>query len=299
MKLSDYVDVLHGKLVSDSDFEILEFCTSRSEKKFLTFLENPQFINKISSNTTCIITTSELEKDIPHHISGIFIAEEPHKEFVLLHNFLAENQDYIGESFETQFGSDCEISPLACIASKNVYIGSNVRIAPYVVINENVYIGDNCNICENSVIGGKSFNYIRTADGQMVGMKDCGKVVLEEGVEICPNCHVASCPLPTDTTKLEKNVKLDAFVHIGHGSRIGMGTLIPAGAKIAGNVDIGKNAWIGVNATIANRIIIEDGGRVSLGAVVTKDVPSNQTVTGNFAIEHKKFIENLKEQIHK
>lgn len=31
-----------------------------------------------------------------------------------------------------------------------------------------------------------------------------------------------------------------------------------------------------------------------MGAVVTKDVPDNSQVSGNFAIEHELFIEHLK-----
>ena len=44
-------------------------------------------------------------------------------------------------------------------------------------------------------------------------------------------------------------------------------------------------------------LIIFSFARVSLGSVVTKNVEENETVTGNFAIEHGKFIEKLKEDI--
>ncbi len=57
---------------------------------------------------------------------------------------------------------------------------------------------------------------------------------------------------------------------------------------------IGEHFWAGLNATISNRITIGDHARVSLGAVVTKDIPSNTTVSGNFAIEHQRFLHNLK-----
>lgn len=57
---------------------------------------------------------------------------------------------------------------------------------------------------------------------------------------------------------------------------------------------MGSDVWIGVNATISNRIRIGDGARVSLGSVVTKDVPAGATVTGNFAIDHRQFLKNLK-----
>lgn len=295
MKLSDCIKIFGGKLVSDGEFETLEYCTSSCEKSFLSFLEKEKFIDKISPNVTCIITTEECSSKLPEHIIGVIISEEPKKDFTILHNFLAKIEDYAGKRFLTKIGDGCRISPLACIADENVIIGNNVEIAPFVVIKENVSIGDNCVIHENCVIGGKSFNFTKTNDNHMMGMVDVGRVIIEDNVEICSNCHIANGPLPTDITRLEENVKLDAMVHIGHGTRVGKRTLIPAGAQIAGNVVIGCDAWIGVNATIANRITIKDCGRVSLGSVVTKDVEEHQTVTGNFAIDHPIFIQNLKE----
>ncbi|MGN1151821.1 MAG: hypothetical protein ACI4SN_06650 [Lachnospiraceae bacterium] len=62
-------------------------------------------------------------------------------------------------------------------------------------------------------------------------------------------------------------------------------------------MSVGADSWVGVNATISNRIQVGNHARVSLGSVVTKDVKDGQTVTGNFAIDHTDFINNLKDLI--
>ena len=60
---------------------------------------------------------------------------------------------------------------------------------------------------------------------------------------------------------------------------------------------LGDNVWIGVGAIVSNRVSVGSGARVSIGAVATKNVPDGVTVSGNFAIEHHRFLENLKKSI--
>jgi len=72
--------------------------------------------------------------------------------------------------------------------------------------------------------------------------------------------------------------------------RIGKRCRIAAGACLMGSVRIGNDVWIGPNATVSNQIRVGDGAAVSLGAVVVRDVPAGQGVSGNFAIEHPKFL---------
>lgn len=294
MRLSDYLHILDGELIKDTDFRTLDYCISECQEPYLTFIENEKYINKMNQNACAVFTTREIAEKLPVNIMGVFICEEPKWQFVMLHNHLNRTGGYRPDCVATKIGENCNISPLADIASENVIIGDNVYIGANVVVREGTVIGDNVIICENCVIGGKSFNYVKGSGGKMLGIEDAGGVELCRGVEICSNCHVACGTMPQDVTVLEQDVKLDAFIHVGHGTKIGERTLITAGVKIAGNVRIGQDVWLGVNSTISNRIIIGDNARVSLGAVVTKNVECNQTVTGNFAINHEKYLEHLK-----
>ncbi|MCF8266747.1 MAG: hypothetical protein K9I69_01605, partial [Ignavibacteriales bacterium] len=63
---------------------------------------------------------------------------------------------------------------------------------------------------------------------------------------------------------------------------------------IAGNCILGDDVWIGGGAMISDGIRIEDKAKVLLGSVVIKDVNSQEIVSGNFAIDHKK---NIKHQV--
>ena len=190
------------------------------------------------------------------------------------------------------------VSDRAVISDKNVVIGKNVVIEPNVVINENVCIKDNVIIHAGCVIGGKSFNFARSRKGELVGWIDAGKTVIGENVEICPLAHIAQGCLEDDVTLLKDNCRIDSFVHIGHSARIGERAMISAGAVIGGNSVIGDDAWVGINATVSNRITVGNNARVSLGSVVTRNVGDSETVTGNFAVPHERFIEILKNNLN-
>lgn len=297
MLLSEVVDGIEGKLIGDGEFQTLEYCTGRLEVPFLTFMGNVKFINKMNPNASCVLCCEELVEELPKNITGIFVTKAPKEVFQIIHNRLKGDSRYKLPERANRIGKDCRISERANIASVGVEIGDRVVIEDNVTIYENVKIGNDCIIRSGAVIGGKAFTFARTENHGVLSMEDLGQVVIGNRVEIFSLSHIARGILPTDTTYIGNDVKIDALVHIGHGAVIGDRTLVAACAIIAGNVSVGADSWVGVNATISNRIQVGNHARVSLGSVVTKDVKDGQTVTGNFAIDHTDFINNLKDLI--
>lgn len=293
--LSDVCKGLQGELVQDGEFQTLDFCTSDESELFLSFMEKEKFISKMNKNVSCIICKKELVDKLPEFIQGIFVTDIPKMEFYKVHNTLADAMIKENE-IDTVIGKNCKISSLAYIAKKNVVIGDNVVIEEFASIKENTTIQNNVFIGAGAVIGGKSFSYAKgnKDENEILDMKDMGQVFIDEGAAVYAQSHVARGVLKSDVTVIGKNAKVDALVHIGHGAKIGERTLIPAGAQIGGNVEIGRDSWIGVNATVANRLKLGENSKVSLGSVVTKDVLENETVSGNFAIEHSRFIKFIK-----
>lgn len=298
MLLSDVTKDIEGRLLREGTFQTLEYCTGSLEIPFLTFLGNPKFSDKMSPFVSCVLCSEELADRLPKGVQGIFITQSPKESFQVIHNRLGKDAAYCLPTKPNKFGADCVISERANIAADSVEIGDRVIIEDNVTIYDHVTVGDDCVIRSGAVIGGKAFTFARTKDNRILGMEDLGQVVIGDRVEIFSLTHIAKGILPTDTTFIGNDAKIDALVQIGHGSVIGERTLIAEGAVIAGNVRIGADAWVGVNATVSNRIRIGDHARVSLGSVVTKDVADGQTVTGNFAIEHTQFLRHLKDMIH-
>ena len=95
-------------------------------------------------------------------------------------------------------------------------------------------------------------------------------------------------------TQLGEETKLDNLVHVAHNVTIGRRCFLAACAMIAGSVIVGDDVWIGPGASISSGITIGDGANVTIGAVVTRNVPAGAHVSGNFAIDHDKFIAFLR-----
>lgn len=295
MQLSNVVKEISGKLVSDGNFDCIAFATEQHQTQFLTFLENEKFLSALeNTNISCVLITPELAEKVPDHISGVFVCEHPKMALFQIHNLLAEHEGYVGKTFDTQIGKNCNISPLSFIDQHNVIIGDNVTIEPFVTIKGRVKIGNNVSIRSHSVIGCKGFSFSKNELGRNCPVIDTAEIILQDNVEIFEHVTITTGIFPWEKTEIGENTKIDATSFIAHGSSIGKNCLIVAGTHCCGNCHIGDNVWIGASATISNRITIGDNARVSLGSVVTKDVPENTTVTGNFAIEHKQFLKNLK-----
>lgn len=298
MRLSDVVGNLSGRLLSDGVFKSIAFATEQEQDCFLTFLEKEKFLSALDNpNVSCVLTTEELAGKLPAHIQGVFVCSRPKAALFELHNCLAEHEEYVGASFPTVVGRDCNISPLASIDKENVVIGNRVVIEPFVVIKGRVTIGNDVVIRSGAVLGCKGFSFSKDEEGRNYSVTDTAEIVIEDGVEIFEQVAISTGIFPWEKTVIGENTKIDAQCHVGHGAHVGKNCLLAEGSRCCGNSRIGDHVWVGVGAIVSNRVQVGDGARVSIGSVATKEVSAGATVTGNFAIDHQKFLQNLKESI--
>ena len=298
MRLSDITRHIEGELVRDGEFSVIAFATEYEQKNFLTFLEKEKFLPALSNeNISCVLCTPELADKMPAHIKGVFVCRRPKASLFALHNALSEHEAYVGKSFPTKIGKNCCISPLASIPAENVIIGDNVTIEPMAVLKGRVVVGDNVVIRSGAVIGCKGFSFSKDEEGNNISVIDTAQIILKTGVEIFENVTISIGIFPWEKTVIGENTKIDAQCHVGHGTHTGKNCLLAAGCRCCGNTLLGDNVWIGVGAIVSNRVSVGSGARVSIGAVATKNVPDGVTVSGNFAIEHHRFLENLKKSI--
>ena len=80
---------------------------------------------------------------------------------------------------------------------------------------------------------------------------------------------------------------------------IGNNVIVAAGTSFGGWVEVGDNCFFGVGCCVAPMMKVGKDVKGSIGAVITKDVPNDLQVSGNFAVEHQTYISNLKKMIQK
>lgn len=180
-----------------------------------------------------------------------------------------------------EIGRGTHIEPNAVIGP-HVRIGRNCHIGANAVIAEHTVIGDRVLIQPGAIIGTEAFYYKKTAEG-FTKWRSCGRVVIEDDVEIGAGCTVNK-GVSSDTT-IGAGTKLDSQVHVGHDVRIGRRCLIAAQVGIGGNTIIGDEVTLYGQAGVAQNIRIGDKAIISAKAGVSKDLDGGKLYFGIPATE--------------
>ena len=165
----------------------------------------------------------------------------------------------------------------------HVRIGRNCLIHPNVTIYDHSIIGDNVIIQAGTVIGADAFYFKRRKEraSQYDKLESCGRVIIEDDVEIGSGCTVAKGV--SGDTIIGQGTKLDSHIHIGHGAVIGKNCLFAAQVGIGGkaiiedevilwgqvgvskDLTIGKGAVVYAQSGVASSI---EGGKIYFGSPV-------------------------------
>lgn len=161
-----------------------------------------------------------------------------------------------------EVGAGTEIGSGVSIGA-GVRIGRGCRIYPRVVIYPGVTLGERVVIHAGAVLGADGFGYVRdAATGEYLQFPQQGTLVLEDDVEVGANTTIDRGAL--DETRIERGVKIDNLVHVGHNVRVGRNVVIAAQTGISGSTVIEESAVIGGQVGIGDHAIV--GRQVVLGS---------------------------------
>ena len=191
---------------------------------------------------------------------------------------------YIGH--RARIGAGAVIGP-GCSVGDDAVIGRDSRLHANVTIYAACLIGQRAIIHSGAVIGADGFG-MALKQGRWLKIPQTGAVVIGDDVEVGANTAIDRGAL--DNTVIERGVKLDNLIQVGHNVRIGAHTAIAGCVGIAGSARIGKHCTIGGGAIVLGHLEIADHVDISAATLVTKSILAAGKYTGAYPFdEHQKW----------
>lgn len=187
------------------------------------------------------------------------------------------------------------ISPLACV-SENALIGKDVKIGPFVTIDENVVIGDGTIIDSNAVIhsGARIGNNCHIHSGAVVSdipqdLKFKGEdsvAIIGDNTSIREFVTIHRGTASKEKTVIGDNCLIMAYCHVAHDCELGNNVIMSNQVQLAGEVVVGDYAVLGGGALVHQFTHIGKHVMLQGGSLVNKDLPP-YIMAGRYPISYE------------
>lgn len=291
-KLSEFQNLAGLDVIRDGPFALTGKLSTPLDGLCVP-LRSAKYLDEVNANPriAAVITTREIADGVDLRLA-VGLAEVPDAAHTELHAKLAELREDELRSRPNQIDASAIVDPSAYIADFGVEIGARVRVGPFVSIASGVAIENDCVLHPGVRLGVPGFN-TGTISGRQRIIPQLGGVRLKPYVELLSNVCVARALFGGETTLGEETVA-DCLAYIAHDAKIGRRVQICALVNILGRVEIGDEAYLGPSSVIVNGARIGAKAKVSIGAVVTRDVAPGEIVSGNFAVPHERFLNHMR-----
>jgi len=257
----------------------------------LVFVDHPKYYSTcINSAATFIIINKKM--DIPDG-KALLIVDEPFEAYLKIVNH------YRPFDPSTKMLSDSSSVGEGTVLMPNVYIGNYVSIGkncliyPNVTILDYCVIGDNVTIQPGAVIGSDAFYYNKKTDRDIhyKKMTSCGRVVIEDWVEIGAGCTIDRGV--SHDTLIGAGTKMDNLVQIGHDTVIGKNCLFAAQVGIAGAATIEDNVILWGQVGVSKTLTIGKDAVLYAQSGVPASLKGGKNYFGSPAVEAKEKMKEL------
>jgi UDP-3-O-[3-hydroxymyristoyl] glucosamine N-acyltransferase len=262
------------------------------EEGDLVFVDHPKYYKTcIESAATYIIINQKTE--FPPH-KALLLVSEPFEAYLkIVQHYRPFEPSFKQKSDTAVVGENTVVMPGAFIGN-HVIIGDNCVIYPNVVIMDHCIIGNNVMIQAGTVIGSDAFYYNKKTSREVhyKKMQSCGRVVIEDFVEIGANCAIDRGV--TGDTIIGKGTKIDNLVHIGHDTNIGKNCLLAGQVGIAGATKIEDEVMLWGQVGVSKTLTIGKGAEVYAQSGVAASIEGGKKYFGSpvedAATKKKEFV---------
>jgi UDP-3-O-[3-hydroxymyristoyl] glucosamine N-acyltransferase len=177
-----------------------------------------------------------------------------------------------------------------CFLGRGAQVGENCWLHPRVTLYAGAKIGNRVELHTGVVIGADGFGYVY-GEGHHHKFPQVGTAEIGDDVEIGVNSAVDRGSL--DATQIAQGVKIDNLVQVAHNVKIGEHSIVAAQTGISGSSELGKGVIVGGQVGIADHCTLEDGAiaGAQAGIPTGKTIRKGQTVWGTPARPIERFKE--------
>ena len=261
------------------------------EQGDIVFVDHPKYYDTcINSAATVIIINKHTD-----HPEGktLLIVNDPFEAYLkLVEYFRPFTPSAKNISDSASIGQNTVIMPNSFIGN-HVTIGNDCIIHPNVTILDHSVIGNNVIIQAGTVIGSDAFYYNKKAnrDIHYKKMISCGRVVLEDFVEIGANCTIDRGV--SGDTVIGAGTKIDNLVHIGHDTEVGKNCLFAGQVGIAGATKIEDNVILWGQAGVSKTLTIGKDSIILAQSGVASSLTGGKTYFGSPADDAREKMKEL------
>ncbi|HRZ87692.1 MAG TPA: acyl-ACP--UDP-N-acetylglucosamine O-acyltransferase [bacterium] len=178
----------------------------------------------------------------------------------------------------------------SAIIGKNVILGKNVSVGPYVVIEGSVEIGEGTTILAHAYITGWTkigknnrihMGAILGHEPQDVAYKGTESyLVIGDNNTFREHSWIHRGTKEGSSTVIGNNNYFMGYAHAAHNCKVGNGAIVASNTLLAGHVEVGDNAFISGNIVVHQFCRIGRLAMISGLSAVNKDVPPFVTAGG-------------------
>lgn len=287
--LKEISELIDAEYVGSDKFPVLGMNEIHVvEKGDIVFVDHPKYYEKALNSAATIVLINK-KVDCPKG-KALLLSDDPFSDFNKLSSHFKpfETSDK-SISDSAKIGKDTIIQPNVFIGH-NVVIGADCLIHPNVTIYDDTVIGNNVTIHAGTVLGSDAFYYKKRPAG-FDQLKSCGKVVIENNVNIGASCTIDRGV--TGDTTIKAGTKIDNQVQIAHDTVIGERCLIASHVGIAGCTVIEDEVTLWGQVGVISGITIGKGAVVYAQSGVTRDLEGGKAYFGSPCDDARKKYREL------
>ncbi len=287
--LKQIANLIDCEFVGDDDFSVFGMNEIHVvEPGDIVFVDHPKYYDKALNSAATIILINK-EVDCPEG-KALLISDDPFRDFNKLTDYFKPfNQAASNISDSAVIGTNSIIQP-NCFIGHNVVIGENCTIHSNVSIYDDAVIGNNVTIHAGTVLGANAFYYKKRPEGYD-RLKSCGRVVIEDHVDIGANCTIDRGV--TGDTTIKEGAKLDNQIQIGHDTVIGKKCLIASQVGIAGCVVIEDEVTIWGQVGCTSGVTLGTKSVFHAQSGISKSLEGNKTYWGTPAQDARSEMKEM------